>query len=122
MARVLIAEDDASVRDFAQRALERQGHVVTAVEDGYAALERLAEAEYDLVVSDVVMPGMDGIELALRVAQSWPEMPVLLMSAFDQEGLRSAGIDPPTGQLLSKPFSLKRFCDAVEAVLGRGKA
>ncbi len=119
MARVLIAEDDPAARDFARRALERLGHAVTVVEDGFAALEQLAEQRYDLVVSDIVMPGMDGIELAVRVARSWPGMPVLLVTGFDHEMARASGRGPPAGGLLAKPFSRQEFCDAVEAMLSR---
>ncbi len=69
MARILIAEDDQAVQSFVCRALAHEGHGVTAVDDGLQALEALAKAEFDLLITDIVMPGLDGIALALKVAR-----------------------------------------------------
>src|SRR6185312_10775883 len=68
MARILLAEDDDQLRAFLSRGLRRAGHAVDAVADGEAALVQAHDADYDLLVADVVMPGIDGIELARRVS------------------------------------------------------
>ena len=80
MARILVAEDEEDVREFVRRALSHQGHEVTAVNDGIRALEALGAGHYDLLLTDIVMPGMDGIALALKVSKDHPELPILLMS------------------------------------------
>ena len=94
MPRILIAEDDDAVREFVARALALQGHEVTAVIDGGAALEALAAGPYDLLLTDIVMPGLDGIALALKVAKERPSMPVLLMTGYaaERHGTAVAGI------------------------------
>ena len=76
MARVLLAEDDDAVSAFVMRALKLRGHEVTAVSDGMAALEALNAAEFDLLLTDIVMPGMDGIALALKVSRDRPKMKI----------------------------------------------
>ncbi len=80
MARILLAEDDKAVQSFVSRALMHRGHAVTAVDDGLQALEALNEAKFDLLITDVVMPGLDGIALALKVARDRPELPILMMT------------------------------------------
>ncbi len=75
MAAILLAEDDNAVREFVTRALEHDGHDVTAVEDGSLALEALAGQSFDMLLSDIVMPELDGIALALKVSKDYPGLP-----------------------------------------------
>src|SRR3569623_1370204 len=89
MASILVAEDDQAVRDFVSRALAYYGHSVTTVADGSAALAALAERQYDLMLTDIVMPGMDGIALATQASKDNPEMSVLMMTGFASEGTRA---------------------------------
>jgi len=123
MASILVAEDDQAVRDFVSRALAYYGHNVTTVADGSAALAALAERHYDLMLTDIVMPGMDGIALAVQATRDNPQMSVLMMTGFASEGQRANTPHTPVDRVISKPFSLKEICTAVEEALQkrRGK-
>jgi CheY-like chemotaxis protein len=122
MARILVAEDETSVREFVARALRGRGHEVTAVEDGGAALEALEMDAYDLLLTDIVMPGLDGIALALKVGKDHPGMPVLLMTGFAAERQRAHNLDELICRVVTKPFTLKDICAAVAEELERGRA
>ena len=117
MARILVAEDETTVREFVSRALGLAGHQVTAVPDGGAALEALAEASFDLLLTDIVMPVMDGIALALRVTRDYPSLPVLLMSGYPKERQRAHNIDVLVHDVLAKPFTLDELQKAVAKAL-----
>lgn len=122
MPRILVAEDDEAVREFVSRALTLQGYEVTAVTDGGQALEALDGGPYDLLLTDIVMPGMDGIALALKVAKDHPALPVLLMTGYAAERQRAHNLDALISRVLLKPFSLKEVCGAVADVLADGRA
>src|SRR3954471_2185412 len=117
MASILVAEDDQAVRDFVSRALAYYGHSVTTVADGSAALQALAERHYDLMLTDIVMPGMDGIALAAQATKDNPGMSVLMMTGFASEGQRAQAPHNAIDRVISKPFSLKEICSAVEEAL-----
>lgn len=108
MARILVTEDDEAVRTFVKRALELDGHVVDVAEDGAEAVETLKrhKANYDLVLSDIKMPVMDGIALALVIARDWPNLPILLMTGFADQRERAHGLDALVHDVITKPFSL----------------
>src|SRR5215467_12774451 len=80
MASILVAEDDQAVRDFVSRALAYYGHSVTTVADGSAALAALSERRFDLMLTDIVMPGLDGVALAAQANKADPDMAVLMMT------------------------------------------
>ncbi len=120
MASILIADDDMSVRSFVTRALEHRGHEATAVDDGIQALETLGHQEFDLLITDIVMPGLDGIGLALKVARDFPQLPVLLMSGYSAERQRAHNLDELICRVVSKPFTLKEICGAADEALGEG--
>ena len=120
MARILIAEDDLAVQNFVARALTHRGHEVGAVADGVQALEALGKKSYDLLVTDIVMPGLDGIGLALKVARDYPQLPVLLMSGYSAERQRAHNLDELICTVVPKPFTLKEICDAAEQALTEG--
>ena len=90
MARILLAEDDDQLRFFLARGLERAGHVVDSVGDGAAALALADGADFDLLLADVVMPGLDGIELARRAGDMWPHLRVIFITGFAAVALRAA--------------------------------
>jgi two-component system cell cycle response regulator CpdR len=120
MASILVAEDDQAVRDFVSRALAYYGHSVTTVPDGSAALAVLAEQRFDLMLTDIVMPGMDGIALASQASKADPQMSVLMMTGFASEGQRAQTPESgPIEQVIAKPFSLKEICSAVDEALAR---
>ncbi|MGE0179910.1 MAG: cell cycle two-component system response regulator CpdR [Sphingomonas sp.] len=113
MLRILLAEDDEAMRTYLARALERVGYRVTAVENGVAALPLLAEEPYDLLLTDIVMPEMDGIELAQKAAEIAPDIRVMFITGFAAVALK-AGRKSPDAKVLSKPFHLKDLVAEVE--------
>ena len=117
MARILIAEDDPAVRQFVSRALVHDGHEVHTVDDGLQAVEELAENEYDLLITDIVMPGLDGIALALKAAKELPNMAILMMTGFAAERQRAHNLDALIHEVVPKPFSLKQICEAAAEAL-----
>lgn len=117
MARILVAEDDIAVREFVARALTNSGHEVTVADDGVRALEILSENSFDLLLSDIVMPEMDGIALALKVSKEWPGLPILLMTGYAAERQRAHNLDALIHDVIPKPFTLQQICDAATKVL-----
>ena len=124
MARILLAEDDKAVQSFVSRALAHRGHAVTAVDDGLQALEALHEAgagaEFDLLITDIVMPGLDGIALALKVARDRPNLPILMMTGYSAERQRAHNLEELICRVITKPFNLEQICKAAEEVLAAG--
>lgn len=119
MANILIVEDDASVRALAARALEASGHVVSLAEDGEQGLQRICEAEggYDLVVSDIRMPAMDGIEMATAAAGRYPGLRILLVTGYADQRERAAGLDRIIVDVVQKPFTLAQIRQKVAEAL-----
>jgi two-component system cell cycle response regulator CpdR len=106
MIRILLAEDDSVMREYLTRALERSGYAVTAVDRGTAALPLVETEHFDLLLTDIVMPEMDGIELAQKAAEIAPAMRVMFITGFAAVTLR-AGKAMPQARVLSKPFHLR---------------
>lgn len=117
MARILLAEDDESVRAFVTRALQLQGHEVVQAADGALALEALREGSFDLLLTDIAMPVMDGIQLALNVARDYPGLRVLMMSGYAEERRRAHNLESLIHEVVAKPFSLDEIVRAVESAL-----
>lgn len=113
MIRILLAEDDESMRVYLARALERVGYGVVAVDRGTAALPLLETERFDLLLTDIVMPEMDGIELAQKAATIAPEMRVMFITGFAAVALK-AGKAAPEAKVLSKPFHLKDLVAEVD--------
>ncbi len=108
MARILLTEDDEAVRSFVKRALELDGHAVDVAEDGGEAVEILTREKggFELLLSDIKMPVMDGIALALHSARDYPDLPILLMTGFADQRERASGLDSLVHDVITKPFSL----------------
>jgi two-component system cell cycle response regulator CpdR len=118
MARILLADDDAAARDLVQRALASDGHNVVATHDGAEALEQLqANGPFDLLISDVQMPGVDGIELIEKAVAAAPKMRVILMSGFAGELDRAKHLRSKIAREISKPFTLEQVRAVVKAAL-----
>jgi two-component system cell cycle response regulator CpdR len=117
MARILIAEDEAAVRMFLIRAMESQGHEVEAVPDGVHALDALQRDAFDLLLSDIVMPELDGIALALKVSRDWPDLPIILITGFAEERQRAHNLESLVHTVLPKPFDLEKICSVVNDAL-----
>ena len=113
MLNILLAEDDDSMRLYLARALERVGYRVTAVDRGTAALPLLESESFDLLLTDIVMPEMDGIELAQRAAEIAPDVRIMFITGFAAVALK-AGRKTPDAKVLSKPFHLKDLVAEVD--------
>jgi two-component system cell cycle response regulator CpdR len=122
MARILIAEDDDVIRALVVRALSEDGHALTAAADGAAALDALNHhnGEFDLLLTDVKMPVMDGIALALATGRDHPDVAIMLMTGYADQRERTHGLDALVHDVIAKPFSLAQIQGAVkEALLAR---
>ncbi|WP_332812300.1 cell cycle two-component system response regulator CpdR [Sphingomonas sp.] len=113
MIKILLAEDDDSMRVYLTRALERVGYQVSAVDRGTAALPLIEAERFDLLLTDIVMPEMDGIELAQKAAALAPAMRVMFITGFAAVALR-AGKTAPDAKVLSKPFHLRDLVAEVD--------
>jgi CheY-like chemotaxis protein len=119
MARILLADDDQTARDLVRRALEADGHAVTVTQDGQEALETItANAAFDLLVTDVHMPGLDGLALAERATRASPSLGVVMMSGFPEELAKAKALKLNKLAVLSKPFTLEQVKGAVRGLLG----
>lgn len=117
MARILLAEDDDQMRAFLTHGLRRAGHTVDAVGDGETALERSRDADYDLLLADVVMPGIDGIELAARVSARQPGIRVMFITGFAAVVLQDQRLAHQ--RVLAKPFHLRHLISEIAALLSQ---
>ena len=118
MAHILLAEDDESMLNFLVLALARAGHTVTAKTDGLEALKALeGEAGFDLLLTDIVMPGIDGIELAQRAAALRPSLKVMFITGFAAVAMNNTVPTKTNTKILSKPFHLNDLVDQVERLL-----
>ena len=115
MIRILLAEDDTAMRTYLARSLEQAGYDVDAVDRGTEAVPLLESQDYDLLLSDIVMPEMDGIELAQRCAEISPNTRVMFITGFAAVALQS-GRTAPEAKLLSKPFHLKDLVAEVDRI------
>jgi len=106
MIRILLAEDDRVMREYLTRALERSGYAVSAVDRGTAAIPLLQTEPFDLLLTDIVMPEMDGIELAQKAGEMCPELRVMFITGVAAVTLK-AGKTVPQARVLSKPFHLR---------------
>lgn len=114
MARILVVDDEESVRDFVQRALQMHGHDIRTAKDGGEAGVLLDQFRFDALVSDIRMPVMDGISLALKVKSEQPDLKVLLMTGFSSELKRAHNIGRLIDSVITKPFTIEQLNEAVQ--------
>jgi CheY-like chemotaxis protein len=122
MARILIAEDDDAIRALLVRALGEDGHELTATANGAAALEALDDdaGDFDLLLTDVKMPVMDGIALALATGRRHPDIAIMLMTGYADQRERAHGLDALVHDVINKPFSVEQIkCAVREALVTR---
>ncbi|KQN06740.1 response regulator [Sphingobium sp. Leaf26] len=117
MVRILLAEDDESMRVYLARALERSGYDVVSVSTGREAVPHIESDRFDLLLTDIVMPEMDGIELAQHAASVAPDMRIMFITGFAAVTLK-AGKAVPQAKVLSKPFHLRDLVLEVERMFG----
>lgn len=108
---VLIVDDEAAVRDLVQALLRHGGYQVEAAENAAEALTKLEGKPFDLVITDLVMPGMKGDELAREIKKRRPDLPVVLLTGHTPEVL-----SPDFSLVLSKPFSREQLCQTIAAL------
>jgi two-component system cell cycle response regulator CpdR len=116
--RILLAEDDESMRGFIERALVKAGYQVMSFANGREAYERLKQEPFTLLLTDIVMPQMDGIELARRASEIAPNLKIMFITGFAAVTLNTSTKTVPGAQVLSKPFHLKDLVREIDRLLG----
>lgn len=117
MNKILFAEDDDDMRRFLKKALEQAGYKVTDYDNGASAYQRLREEPFSLLLTDIVMPEMDGIELARKATELDPDLKVMFITGFAAVALNPDSNAPRNAKVLSKPFHLKQLVNEVERML-----
>lgn len=119
MAKILVVEDDDSVREFTARALRANGHVVETAEDGEMGMRRVCEGDcaFGLVLSDIRMPVMDGIEMAKQIASMRPGTRILLMTGYAEQRERASDLADIIIDVIAKPFTLAELRRSIDLAL-----
>src|SRR4030095_14798993 len=117
MSKILLAEDDTDMRRFLVKALQNAGFEVTSYDNGLSAYHRLREEPFELLLTDIVMPEMDGIELAPKAAELDPHIKVMFLTGFAAVALNPDNRAPRDAKVLSKPFHLRDLVNEVEKML-----
>jgi DNA-binding response OmpR family regulator len=119
--RLLVVEDQPKMRELLCRGLQQGGYAVDAVSDGPSALHQATEGDYDAVLLDVMLPGMDGFEVLRRLREAERWTPVLMLTARDSVPDRVRGLDDGADDYLVKPFAFSELLSRVRAVIRRGR-
>jgi CheY-like chemotaxis protein len=124
MPRLLIVDDEKSMRALVARAIAMDGHEIVTAADGAEALEILSNGQnaFDLLLTDIQMPVMDGIALALTAARDLPDLTILLMTGFADQRERASGLNAIAHDVITKPFSVADIRSAVADALAARKA
>jgi len=117
IGNILVVEDDQAMREFLVEAISRSGYSVQAVDNGTDALDRVAAEPFDLLLTDIRMPGLDGLELVRKARVTNPALGVLLVTAYAQDALGATDLDGTRTDVLSKPFNLNELIDRVSTIL-----
>jgi two-component system, cell cycle response regulator CpdR len=117
MAKILLAEDDGDMRRFLARALQNAGYQVTSFDNGLSAYQRLREEPFELLLTDIVMPEMDGIELARRASELDPDIKIMFITGFAAVALNPDSQAPKNAKVLSKPVHLRELVNEVQKML-----
>ena len=117
MAKIILAEDDDDMRRFLVKALEKAGHQVQSFGEGASAFEEIKETTFDLLLTDIVMPEMDGIELARRASELDPALKIMFITGFAAVALHPDSKAPKDAKVLSKPFHLRDLVAEVERMM-----
>jgi len=115
--RILVADDEAKIAQFIRKGLKEDGYAVDVASDGDEALQLALQEDYDAVVLDIMLPGMDGISVLKKLRSSRPDMPVMLVSARDSVSDKVRGLDAGADDYLTKPFAFEEFLARVRALL-----
>ena len=115
--KVLVAEDNPAVREFIIRSLATVGYKAVPVADGQQALDTLGREKFDVLITDIVMPNVDGIALALKAVRLFPDLRIVMISGYAQERMRAHNLDALVHRIIAKPFSLEEICAAVKEAI-----
>jgi len=121
MARILVIDDQDSIRRVVRRALEQDGHEVFDASDGELGMEILESHSFDVVITDIFMPGQDGIVTLRQVRKRFPQVKVIVISGGDSTGMMDLRQDAEllgAVKSLQKPFNAREIMDVVRSVLG----
>jgi two-component system cell cycle response regulator CpdR len=117
MTKIILAEDDDDMRRFLAKALENAGYQVVSFDNGMSAYHRLREEPFELLLTDIVMPEMDGIELARRANELDPDIKIMFITGFAAVALNPDSQAPRDAKILSKPFHLRDLVNEVQKML-----
>src|ERR1700752_5293178 len=117
MPKILLAEDDTDMRRFLVKALQNVGFEVTSYDNGLSAYQRLREEPFELLLTGIVMPEMDGIELAVRASDADPDIKIMFIPGFAAVALNSDSQAPKNAKVLSKPLHLRELVNEVNKML-----
>ena len=117
MAKIILAEDDNDMRRFLVKALQNAGYDVISFDNGLSAYQRLREEPFELLLTDIVMPEMDGIELARRASELDPNIKIMFITGFAAVALNSDSNAPKNAKVLSKPVHLRELVNEVQKLL-----
>ena len=117
MAKIILAEDDGDMRRFLVRALQNAGYEVISFDNGLSAYQRLREEPFELLLTDIVMPEMDGIELARRASELDPDIKIMFITGFAAVALNSNSGAPKNAKVLSKPVHLRELVTEVQKMI-----
>ena len=117
MHKILLAEDDNDMRRFLVKALENAGFQVSSFDNGMSAYQRLREEPFEMLLTDIVMPEMDGIELARRASELDPDIKIMFITGFAAVTLNADSTAPKHAKVLSKPIHLRDLVNEVQKLL-----
>ncbi len=116
--KILIVDDEPAVREFVERALSYHGYQVVVASDGDSAIRAMQEnGHFDLLLTDIVMPDMDGISLALKTAGDFPNTKIMMMSGYTQQRERAYNLEALVVDIIEKPFTIEGLCKSVDTAL-----
>jgi DNA-binding response OmpR family regulator len=118
---VLLVEDDPAISHFLVKGLSEERHIVDLVEDGVAAEERALSDEYDVIVLDVMLPGLNGVDVCRRIRSHAVDTPILMLTAREETADRIAGLDAGADDYVTKPFSFEELLARMRAIVRRGR-
>src|SRR5688500_13500020 len=119
--RVLLVEDDRHISHFLMKGLTEERHVVDLIEDGLAAEERAYSNDYDLIILDIMLPGLNGLDVCRRLRANAVDTPILILTAREDTADRITGLDAGADDYLTKPFSFEELLARMRAVARRGR-
>jgi DNA-binding response OmpR family regulator len=119
-ARILLVDDEQSIQTLLSFPLRKDGYHVTSAQDGSEALQRFTEARFDLVILDLMLPKLDGVEVCRRL-RSRSQVPIIMLTAKGSETDKVAGLEVGADDYITKPFSMREFRSRVKAALRRSR-